>query len=1125
MGGPFSPNALVLTLANGGSNSLGWAAGSGVAWLSLSAGGGTLLPGGPPATVTVSLTAAVNSLPAGNYGGTVWVTNLADLAAEPRQFTLIVLGAPIIATQPQNQLVVTGDNPAFTVLVWGGTPLGYCWQRNGVPIPDATEATYVAQNVQLSDSGSQFNCVVTNGFGAATSSIAPLVVVSAPFCYFSGTNGSGPNAGLVQGADGNFYGSTINGGALGDGTVFQLTPQGTLTTLVSFDGTNGANPLAALVPGGDGNFYGTTENGGTYNNGTVFRLTTNGLLTTLASFDATNGPAYPGALVPGNDGNFYGVTGGGLYDCSFGSVFKVTTNGALTDLYCFNFTDGETPGGLVLGSDGRLYGTTSTGGALDDGTVFQMTTNGALTTLISFSGTNGAYPGGNLIQSAGGNFYGTTPEGWGVGNGYGSVFQLSTNGALTTLASFSYTNGTAPNGAFPVEVVAGLDGNFYGATAGVLGDTAVGGTNAYGTVFRLTPTGVLTTLFTFAGINGVNLTALMQGTDGNLYITAYLGGPGYQGGEGGSNGNGTIFRLCELVDEPPVITAPPQNQYAPEGGSATFSVAALGVPPLQYQWQFQGANIPGATNASYTLGNAAASGAGGYDVMVTDAYGSVTSSVAVLTTWLPPGFLAYGGQLVVFYPSAGNGSGSQGNYQLQACTNPAAGNWMTVATGISWSGLAITNGPDTAFFRLSFVPPAVTSIGIAFWSNQPVVMYSASASQSPSLVMTTNLVSGVWTPCAGGIAFTGFPVTNPVSATYYRLVTSEAISSTRAAAGAAHTLFLRSDGSLWGMGRDLEGELGDGRFSSTNLPEQIVASNVVAMAAGDYHSLYLKADGSLWAMGDDVEGQLGDGATVPEPNPEQIVASNVVAIAAGGNHSLFLERDGSLWGMGRNVEGEVGDGTYNPVLVPEEIVPHNVVAVAAGAFHSLFLKSDGSLWAMGLNFYGALGDGTDVTTNRPEQILPGNVTAIAAGYDQSFFLKSDGTLWAMGRNAEGELGDGTYNNSFVPEQIQPGNVSAVSAGAFHTLILKRDGSLWSTGYNLYGQLGDGNQNTVNVFTQVVSNNVVGAVGGGAHSLFLLGDGTLWGMGWNDYGQLGNGSDHDADLPTPVLTSPITSDPD
>lgn len=337
---------------------------------------------------------------------------------------------------------------------------------------------------------------------------------------------------------------------------------------------------------------------------------------------------------------------------------------------------------------------------------------------------------------------------------------------------------------------------------------------------------------------------------------------------------------------------------------------------------------------------------------------------------------------------------------------------------------------------------------------------------------------------------------------------------TQVAAGGFHSLFLKSDGSLWGMGSNGGGELGDGSYNNTNRPEMIVATNVVAIAAGDEHSLFVKSDGSLWAMGDDGYGQLGDGMNNGTNQPEEIVSSNVTAVAAGSFHSLFLKSDGSLWGMGNNGYGQLGDGTYNfqGTNLPEMIVASNVVAIAAGDAHSLFLKNDGSLWAMGWNQFGQLGDGTNIRTNHPEEIISSNVVAIALGCDSdhSLFLKSDGSLWAMGYNYYGQLGDGTLNSANQPEEIISSNVVVISAGYSHSLFVKSDGSLWAMGYDRYGQLGDGAYTTAypygtNQPEQIVVDGLKAIAAGGFHSLLLKAGGSLWAMGDNSIGQLGGGA--------------------
>jgi uncharacterized repeat protein (TIGR03803 family) len=389
-------------------------------------------------------------------------------------------------------------------------------------------------------------------------------VVFTSLYSFTGTNdGANPYAGLVQGSDGNFYGTTFYGGTNGWGTVFKISTNGALTTLYSFGYIDGANPQAGLTQGSDGNFYGTTAWGGTNGgNGTVFKISTNGALTSLYSFTGGDDGASPNGLVQGSDGNFYGTTsyGGNTNRTYFvqgcGTVFKISPNGFLTSLYSFNSTnDGDWPeAGLVQGRDGNFYGTTSDGGTNGYGTVFKVNTNGALTTLYSFGG---ARPNG-LVQGSDGNFYGTRKARVSSMLGaisYGTVFKASTNGALTTLYSFADGN----DGANPeAGLVQGTDGNFYGTTEfngyRVFGFDQAGYFGA-GTVFKISANGVLTTLYAFgsitnasgAALDGANPSAaLVQGTDGSFYGTT---------GGGGTNDAGTVFRLT-IVPEPQLIIIP-----------------------------------------------------------------------------------------------------------------------------------------------------------------------------------------------------------------------------------------------------------------------------------------------------------------------------------------------------------------------------------------------------------------------------------------------------------------------------------------------------------------------------------------------------------------------------------------
>jgi uncharacterized repeat protein (TIGR03803 family) len=206
---------------------------------------------------------------------------------------------------------------------------------------------------------------------------APGGVILTTLASFGGTNGANPEAGLMQAADGNLYGTTVWGGTSNRGTVFRISPgNGTLVSLASFNSNNGANPYAGLVQRTNADFalYGTASKGGASNLGTIFQITTNGELSALASFHGTNGDNPQAGLATGNDGAYYGTTYfGGTNGPGYGVVFRVTTNGALTPLASLAITNGAYPHGtLRLAGDGNFYGTTQYGGDGAYGTVFKI---------------------------------------------------------------------------------------------------------------------------------------------------------------------------------------------------------------------------------------------------------------------------------------------------------------------------------------------------------------------------------------------------------------------------------------------------------------------------------------------------------------------------------------------------------------------------------------------------------------------------------------------------------------------------------------------------------------------------------------------------------------------------------
>ena len=319
---------------------------------------------------------------------------------------------------------------------------------------------------------------------------------------------------------------------LGTATAI-MSPAQTFKTLLDFNGTNGATPVyTSLLQGRDGNLYGTTAGGGSNGSGTVFKITAAGKLTTLYSFcsqaNCGDGLAPQGGLVLGRDGNFYGTTSQRGANGDFGTVFKITPRGTLTTLHSFNLADGAYPlAGLVQGRDGDFYGATSSGPTSNHGTLFRITSAGSLTTLHVFDGTDGSQPLNTLIQGADGNLYGTTP----YGAGYGTIFKITPSGRLTILHRFNVTDGAFPYCA----LLQAADRNFYGTTSGG-GDTSKCYNRGCGTIFKITPNGTLTTLHNFDSTEGATpFAGLIQATDGNFYGTTY--------GGGNDGGWGVVFKI------------------------------------------------------------------------------------------------------------------------------------------------------------------------------------------------------------------------------------------------------------------------------------------------------------------------------------------------------------------------------------------------------------------------------------------------------------------------------------------------------------------------------------------------------------------------------------------------------
>jgi len=337
-------------------------------------------------------------------------------------------------------------------------------------------------------------------------------------------------------------------------------------------------------------------------------------------------------------------------------------------------------------------------------------------------------------------------------------------------------------------------------------------------------------------------------------------------------------------------------------------------------------------------------------------------------------------------------------------------------------------------------------------------------------------------------------------------------------AGGQHSLFLCNDSIPRACGMNVSGQLGIGStFSQKAVPTPVgTLGGVAAVSAGANHSLFLKGDGTVWGCGANLSGQLGDGSTTNRFSPVQIpTLSGIIAISAGNAHSLFLKGDGTVWACGQNNNGKLGDGTTTDKSTPVQLSSlSGITAISAGFGHSLFLKNDSTVWGCGLNLSGPLGTGaTSITESTPVQVSTVSaITKISAGAHFSLFLKNNGTIYACGDNDYGQLGDGTVIDRHSPVPINSlSGIADIAAGAgtAYSLFLKNDNTVWVCGVNSGGQFGIGSSSGFNPNSTPVQitalNGIIDISAGQYHSMHLKNDGTAKGSGGNASGQIGNGT--------------------
>ncbi len=414
---------------------------------------------------------------------------------------------------------------------------------------------------------------------------------------------------------------------------------------------------------------------------------------------------------------------------------------------------------------------------------------------------------------------------------------------------------------------------------------------------------------------------------------------------------------------------------------------------------------------------------------------------------------------------------------LMGCPPPVGDNPTAPASEVNDSAQSGNNPNDSASGGLKPEPKAI-------------VVAQISAGNAHTMILTTD--DSLW---SAGFNHKGQLGGGYAGTPRKKILTKVMTGVDQVSAGTNYTMIVKKGGVLWAVGKNNSGQLGYGtKDDKSDWVQGKTAGGdpiigVKQVSASEFHTMIVTKDDTLWAVGNNEFGQLGDGSTagkltwvaVKEKSLGGGVApamTEVARVSAGAAHTMIVKKSGALWAVGNNDFGQLGDGTTNSkntavqVMIDADNPMTEVDQVSSGAGHTMILKNNDSLWAVGFNHIGQLGDNTTANKKIPVQVLEipadsgepqpmTDVKQVSAGNSHTVILKENGEVWAVGDNRVGQLGDGTTENKKIPVQVMIAadrpmtNVAQVSAGQGYTVILKKNGSLWAVGNNSSGQLGDG----------------------------------------------------------------------